>query len=103
MKHLFYIVIFSCFIMACQPTGKHEQTITVKESDLCRETLIVDGMSCVGCEVTIEEKLLKIDGMVDVKASHKTGQVKVEFDSTKIDINTIKAAIVEAGYKLRTK
>jgi copper chaperone len=91
----------TCFLMACQNAGKKEQhTIVVKESEICRKTLVVDGMACVGCEVTIEEKLSKIDGVVNVKASHKTKQVKVEFDSTKTDLSIIKSSIIESGYKL---
>lgn len=87
--------------MACQNSDKQQQpTIVVKESDICRKTLVVDGMACVGCEVTIEEKLSKIEGVVNVKASHKAKQVKVEFDSTKTDLKTIKSNIVESGYKL---
>lgn len=100
MKYLIsFLMIFS--LIACQNRHKPEQpTIVVKESNICRKTLTVDGMACVGCEVTIEEKLSKIEGVVSVKASHKNKQVKVEFDSTKTNLKTIKSSIVKSGYKL---
>lgn len=56
-------------LSACAPADRQPQEVrVVRASDVCRKTLGVDGMACVGCEVTIEEKLSKIDGMVSVKS-----------------------------------
>lgn len=89
------------FFASCQISSRQKaEPIVVRESDLCKKTIGVDGMACVGCEVTIEEKLSKIEGVVSVKASRKANQVIVEFDSTKTDLNTIKSNIAESGYKL---
>lgn len=94
----------SGILMACQSANKQrEQIIVVKESDVCRKVLSVDGMNCVGCEVTLEEKLSKIEGVVAVRASHKTNQVRIEFDSTKTDMRTIKSVITQSGYKVLDK
>lgn len=57
-------------------------------------------MVCVGCEVTVENKLMSMDGIVNVKASHKLDQVTVEFDSTQTDLTQIKNQIKEAGFKI---
>jgi len=88
------------FITSCSSTdNKSEEVIFVKESDIVRESIGVNGMTCVGCEVTLEDNIAKIEGVVSVKASHTDKRAIIEFDSTKTDINTITKTIKESGYK----
>ena len=58
----------------------------------------VTGMKCGGCESNITDKLLSLDGVVSVSASHKDDEVEVEFDSAKTDVDSIIDAITEAGF-----
>lgn len=46
----------------------------------------VFGMDCPGCQSALEKQLMKIDGLVDAKASWKKQQVIITVDST----NTVK-------------
>ena len=78
---------------------KSENVIVVKESDIVREKIGVNGMTCVGCEVTLEENVSKIEGVISVKASHTEKEAIIEYDSTKTNINTITETIKESGYK----
>ncbi|MCF6169308.1 cation transporter [Lutibacter sp.] len=78
---------------------KSEKVIVIKESDIVREKIGVNGMTCVGCEVTLEDNISKIEGVVSVKASHTEKEAIIEFDSTKTNINTITKTIKESGYK----
>ncbi len=94
---LFIVLIIS--VHACSPSPNKAKTITVKASALIEEKISVRGMTCVGCEVTLEESLSKIDGVVSVKASHHKKQAVIEFDSTQTNITAIKKAVKEAGYK----
>jgi len=88
------------FITSCISSDKKsEKVIVVKESDIVREKIGVNGMTCVGCEVTLEESISKIEGVVSVKASHTENEAIIEFDSTKTDINTITTTIKQSGYK----
>lgn len=60
--------------------------------------LTVNDMKCGGCETNITDKLKAINGMVSVKASSKENNVSVEFDTEKTSLDTIKEAIVGAGF-----
>ncbi|GIX41778.1 MAG: hypothetical protein KatS3mg129_1511 [Leptospiraceae bacterium] len=63
-------------------------------------TLQIDGMTCTGCEAAIEAAVSKISGVIEIKANHRTGKGLVRFDSKKTNINQIKKAIEELGYKV---
>ncbi len=93
-------IINVAFVTSCSSVNKKsEKVIIVKESDIVRENIGVNGMTCVGCEVTLEENISKIEGVVSVKASHTNEEAIIEFDSTKTDINTITKIIEKSGYK----
>ena len=93
-------IINVSIITSCSSSDdKNEKVIVVKESDLVLESIGVDGMTCVGCEVTLEENISKIEGVVSVKASHSEKKATIEFDSTKTDIKTITKTIKESGYE----
>ena len=93
-------VINISIITSCLSSDKKpEKVIVIKESNIVRKSIGVDGMTCVGCEVTLEENVSKIKGVVSVKASHTENKATIEFDSTKTDIKTITKTIKESGYK----
>ena len=93
-------IINVSIITSCSSSDKkNEKVIIVKESNIVRESIGVNGMTCVGCEVTLEENISKIEGVVSVKASHTENKATIEFDSTKTDIEAITKTIKESGYK----
>lgn len=55
-------------------------------------------MKCGGCESNVKNKLGAIDGVLSVTASSKEKKVGVDYDAAKTDLETIKAAIAEAGF-----
>lgn len=59
--------------------------------------IAVEGMTCTGCEGSIEKKVKQVAGVVEVKADHKAKSVTVKTDG-KAKLEDIKAAIVKAGY-----
>lgn len=63
-------------------------------------TLAVTGMKCSGCESTVRTALDGIEGVSFVNASHQDKQVKVDYDPSKVDVEEIIEAIVEAGFKV---
>lgn len=64
-----------------------------------RETLSVTGMSCTGCEQTVENALRTLDGVTRIEANHEgdTIEVVVEDDVADEDLH---AAIEDAGYEV---
>ena len=96
---LLTILIFSIAASCTSSNKKPEKTIVVKASDIVKKNVGINGMTCVGCEVTLEDNISKIEGVVSVKASHTENKATIAFDSTKTDIKTIKRMIKESGYK----
>jgi copper chaperone len=60
--------------------------------------LTVTGMKCGGCENTVKEKLHAVDGISAVTPSFKNNEVSVEFDADKVNLDTIKNVITQAGF-----
>jgi len=87
-------------INACKSKSPSKKATIVKESDIVKKSIGVDGMTCVGCEVTLEQSISKIKGVVSVKASHTNKEAVIEFDSTKTDIQTISNKVKELGFKV---
>lgn len=103
MKPVFILLILAAMLSCNREQKENQEIIVVRKSDIVRETLGVGGMSCVGCEVTVEKSISTINGVVHVKASHKDNQVVIEFDSTKTNLSVIEQQIREAGYKIISK
>jgi len=60
----------------------------------------VAGMSCSGCERTVEAAALKIPGVVKAQADHKAQTLKIEFSLEPPDDEEVKRAIENAGFSL---
>lgn len=60
--------------------------------------LKVSNMTCTGCEGRIERKLLSLPGVTFVQGDYSKGEVKVSFDSDKINLSKIKGAINSMDY-----
>ena len=62
-----------------------------------RKTLSVTGMSCNGCEQTIENALQNVESVTRVDADHEGDTVEVVAEDDIAD-EDIEAAIEDAGY-----
>ncbi|MCC5793113.1 MAG: heavy-metal-associated domain-containing protein [Chromatiales bacterium] len=60
----------------------------------------VDGMTCGGCERSIQNALTSRDGISAATADRSQGLVKVDFDPALIQQAEIEKAILEAGFKV---
>ncbi|MDF1884145.1 heavy-metal-associated domain-containing protein [Sulfurimonas sp. SAG-AH-194-C21] len=103
-KNIVMTILFlstTLVFVSCSAEKKETKTIIVKKSDIVLKKIGVDGMTCMGCEVTLEGAISKIEGVTKVKASAEDGSAEVEFDKTKTDLNTIVKTIQDAGYKAK--
>jgi len=64
-----------------------------------KQVIAVEGMSCPHCEMAVQKSLLALTGVKKAKASWKKKQIIVKYDSSLVEIEQLKAAIVEAGYE----
>lgn len=62
-------------------------------------TFAVEGMTCGGCEVGVEMKVEKLDGVESVDASYKEGTARVAHDAAQVTPEQIIDAIEELGYE----
>ena len=62
--------------------------------------LKVQGMTCGGCERSVQNALTKQPGVSTAKADRTSGTVSVEFDPAQIDPATLAKAIADAGYQV---
>ena len=62
--------------------------------------LNVEGMHCGSCEMLIQDSLDETDGIEKAEVSHKSGEVNVDFDDSKVSANKIKDIIKDEGYSV---
>ncbi len=73
---------------------------SVQEEKRDREVIIpIGGMTCASCARTVEKSIGKLDGVEDVSINYATQRAKVIYDSNKVRLSQIKAAVEKAGYK----
>jgi len=101
MKNLFFIALIAAFIAGC--AGKSTSTDNSAQATTTAVanktvTLAIEGMTCTGCENTVQESVTKIAGVTEIKASHLDSTAVVSFDTTKTSIAAIGEAVTEAGY-----
>lgn len=67
-------------------------------------TIYVDGMHCASCEVLIEKKLLKQDGIESVDASLKGNRVTINYvGDNRPDIDALNKDFQKFGYEFGTR
>ena len=60
----------------------------------------IQGMTCEACEAHVNNELSKVSGVLAYKTSYSHSNTQVTFDSSKVDIETLEAAIQRTGYKV---
>lgn len=62
------------------------------------KTLKLEGLTCTSCETRIENKLNKINGIIDVEVSYVTQILSVTYNEEKISLEEIKITIKKLDY-----
>ena len=108
MKFKVLLFVATLFVLSCQNSPKSSTEQTENQTDTLKQEILantqkieisIEGMTCTGCENTIQNKINEFDGVYSVKASHEQGLAVVEIDTTKADILKIEEAINQVGYK----
>ena len=63
-------------------------------------TLRIDGMHCASCTMNVENFLIRLDGIFDVKADLTTQSAKIRYDASKVSMDEIEKVIESLGFKL---
>lgn len=82
------LIVLAAFAALASPLWAATQTVT----------LLVPGMTCPVCPITVKKALNKVPGVekIDVKLSKK--EVNVTFDNAKTSVRAITLATKDAGY-----
>ena len=60
-------------------------------------TIEIRGMSCAGCETTVEEALESVDGVVGVQVDRETDSASVQGEP---NWSELEQAVTDAGYEV---
>ena len=63
--------------------------------------ILVNKMTCEGCEEKIKKEIANLNGVIEVNADHKTGKVNVKYDILKIDMKSIEFKLKKIGYGIK--
>lgn len=99
MKQLFFLFLLAALLVGCSGKSTTDATQTVVANKTT--TLAIEGMTCNGCENTIQEAVGKLAGVVSVNASHLDSTAIISYDTTQISVSKIGEAITEAGYEYK--
>lgn len=72
----------------------------MQERQTSKLTLSVKGMHCASCASVIESKIKKIEGVLSCEVSLGNEKAKLEFDSTKTNVEEFNKVISPLGYSL---
>jgi copper chaperone CopZ len=90
----FVLALMVVFAAAC--TGKSKKSmenLTVSGIEIS-----IKGMTCTGCEQTIQTNISKLEGVKSVKASFVDGKAIVEYFPSLVDTALMREAVTGAGY-----
>ena len=107
-KFLGIVTVFAALMLAFPyysgaffPDNNTAKTIIVKESDVVEASLAIEGMTCTGCEHSVNYALTGSQGVIEASSSYESGTASVKFDQSKIYIDELADKVEEAtGYKV---
>lgn len=97
MKKLYFIFILSIALFSCN-MNQTPNDVNKTQLNFVDLEIAVEGMTCEGCENTVETELLKLEGVGEVNASHVNKIVKVKVDTTVNKLDDLENNIERVGY-----
>ncbi|MBE6492656.1 MAG: copper-translocating P-type ATPase [Methanobrevibacter sp.] len=63
-------------------------------------TIRIQGMHCASCTMNVENFLIRLDGIFDVKADLTSQSARIRYDSSKVTLDEMEEVIVSLGFEL---
>jgi copper chaperone CopZ len=92
--------LFAIIILLASCGGSKQE----KSKELGTASLIevkIEGMTCTGCEQTIQKNVGKLEGIKSVKATFTDGRAVIEYFPSVADTIKIREAITGSGYVVK--
>jgi copper ion binding protein len=67
---------------------------------MVKSTLKIQGMTCNHCVMRVAKALKAVPGVQDAQVDLQKGEAVVSYDETKVTMEKLSFAVVEAGYKV---
>lgn len=99
IKNFVFLLMATLFAISCN-NPKNESTQATAPEVIKSVEFTVEGMTCTGCENTIQKSVGSIKGVKTVKADHIAGNTIITYDSTSVSLDAMKQAIVDKGYEI---
>lgn len=97
MKKLYFIFIVSLALLSCN-TDKSSKGVDDSKLVFVELEIAVEGMTCEGCENTVQTELSKLSGVKNVAASHVEKNVVLKADTSITKLSKIEEKIERVGY-----
>ena len=109
-KAFLWVVAGASILMFAFPTYSHiffpdtnNNIVVVNESNIIEAKLFIEGMTCIGCEESVNYALRTKEGVIRVTSSYETGIANVKYDKSKIKPEQLAQAIEDlVGYKVKS-
>jgi copper chaperone CopZ len=103
MRYL--IVLCFAFLIACnsggsKKNGAEAKPVVAENVKTIAVELAIQGMTCTGCEQTIQSGISAVKGVKQVKANFKNGKAYVELIPDMADTALIREKVTSSGYVL---
>ena len=96
------LILFVYILITVSCSGNVKKTVRAAESqEPSVMEVSIGGMSCTGCEQTIQNNVGKLEGIKSVKASFTTGTAIIEYFQGEVDTTRIGEAIKGSGYTVK--
>jgi copper chaperone CopZ len=100
-KYRLIVLISLCFgMLIAVSCGGHKQEKSTDQGEASLIEVKIEGMTCTGCEQTIQRNVGKLEGIKSVKATFTDGRAVIEYFPGTVDTLKIKNAITGSGYKV---
>ena len=101
MRYLIVLCLFLAF--GCDNAGTKKSAIAIKPAVIenlktVAVELTIKGMTCTGCEQTIQSGISSLKGVKQVKATFKNGKAYVEYIPEATDTTMMKQKVTASGY-----
>jgi copper chaperone CopZ len=80
------------------PDGQDAKEMTGNQAQI---TMPVEGLTCVSCEIALEQSLTGVAGVKRVKASTEEQCVTIAYDAGRLSVSALVEAINKTGYRAK--
>ena len=94
------MITFPYYSRALLPLQK-DTNLIISPNNVVQAEMYIKGMTCAGCEASVDHALSSENGVIEASSSYKTGIALIMFDKSVITQEQLKKAVEEkVGYKV---